>query len=116
VEQLYWNLNSTLQLWVAFQDRWEFLFSATPLRSVGPGRDFPPPTVADAEKPLRGMDDQIAGRIAREIINHLRLANWRFHRGPPAAGHSTPGPTRELPWTSAPLSRIMPIWPVKMGD
>jgi hypothetical protein len=34
----------------------------------------------------RGMDDQIAGRIAREIINHLRLANRRFRKGPPAAG------------------------------
>ena len=43
----------------------------------------------------RGMDDQTAGRIAREIINHLRLANWRFHRGPPTPGHSTPGPRRE---------------------
>jgi hypothetical protein len=43
----------------------------------------------------KGMDDLTADRIAREIIKHLRLANWRFHRGPPAAGHSTPGPRRE---------------------
>jgi hypothetical protein len=34
----------------------------------------------------KGMDHSIAGRIAREIINHLRLANWPFHwsaAGPP---------------------------------
>ena len=42
----------------------------------------------------RGMNDQTAGRIVREIIKRLRLANWRFHRGPPAPGHSTPGPRR----------------------
>jgi hypothetical protein len=40
----------------------------------------------------RGMNDQTAGRIAREIIKHLHLSNWRIHRGPPAGGHSTPGP------------------------
>jgi hypothetical protein len=43
----------------------------------------------------KGMDDSTAGRIAREIVNHLRLTNWRFHKGPPTAGHSTPGPRRE---------------------
>jgi hypothetical protein len=42
----------------------------------------------------KGDDGMTAGGIAREIINYLRLANWRFHRGPPAAGHSTPGPRR----------------------
>jgi hypothetical protein len=42
----------------------------------------------------RGMDDLTASCIAREIIRHLRLSNWRFRRGPPAAGHSTPGPRR----------------------
>jgi hypothetical protein len=40
----------------------------------------------------RGMNDQTAGRIAREIVKYLRLSNWRFHRGPPTGGHSTPGP------------------------
>jgi hypothetical protein len=43
----------------------------------------------------RGMDDQTEGSIAREIIKHLRLANWRLHRGPSTAGHSTPAPRRE---------------------
>jgi hypothetical protein len=43
----------------------------------------------------KGMDDLTAGSIAREIIKHLRLSNWRFHRGPPAAQRSTPGPRRE---------------------
>lgn len=43
----------------------------------------------------RGMDDLTASCIAREIINHLRLANWRFRKGPPAPGHSTPGPRRD---------------------
>jgi hypothetical protein len=28
----------------------------------------------------REMDDRIAGSIAREIIEHLRLSNWRFQR------------------------------------
>ena len=42
----------------------------------------------------KGMDDQTAGSIASEIVKHLRLANWRFYKGPPAAGHSTPGPRR----------------------
>ena len=32
--------------------------------------------------------------MPREIIDHLRLANWRFHKGPPDGGHSTPGPPR----------------------
>jgi hypothetical protein len=40
----------------------------------------------------RGMNDQTAGRIAREIIKYLRLSNRRFHRGPPTGGHWTPGP------------------------
>jgi hypothetical protein len=43
----------------------------------------------------RGMDDLTASCIAREIIAHLRLSNWRFHKGPPSGGHSTPGPRRE---------------------
>lgn len=43
----------------------------------------------------RGMDDQTAGSIAREIMRHLRLANWRFRKGSPAAGHSTLGPRRD---------------------
>jgi hypothetical protein len=42
----------------------------------------------------RGMGDLTASCIAREIIQHLRLSNWRFYRGPPTAGHSTPGPRR----------------------
>jgi hypothetical protein len=52
----------------------------------------------------RGMDDLTANCIAREIIKHLRLSNWCFRKGPPAAGHSTPGrggirESRRLPIT-----------------
>lgn len=42
----------------------------------------------------KGMDDQTASSIADEIIKHLKLSNWRIRRGPPAPGHSTPGPPR----------------------
>jgi hypothetical protein len=42
-----------------------------------------------------GMDDQTSSSIASEIIKHLKLSNWRFRRGPPTPGHSTPGPRRK---------------------
>lgn len=31
-----------------------------------------------------------AQMMARAIVDHLRLANWRFERGEPLRGHSTP--------------------------
>jgi hypothetical protein len=45
----------------------------------------------------KGMDDPIAGRIAREIINDLPLAHWRFHRGPPVPGDRVNGDHDILP-------------------
>jgi hypothetical protein len=40
----------------------------------------------------RDMDDRTRNAIAAEIVKHLKLARWRFHREPPAPWHSTPGP------------------------
>lgn len=43
----------------------------------------------------KGMDELTASSIASEIVKHLKLANWRFRKGPPSTWHSTPGPRLE---------------------
>jgi len=43
----------------------------------------------------KSMDEGTASSIANEIINHLKLSNRRFRKGPPTPPHLTPGGARE---------------------
>ena len=65
--------------------------------NLRPGR--PDDLAADIEHALRFQarsyftfkkhDDPAPGTIAHQIVEHLRVANWRFFRGPGALLHGT---------------------------
>jgi hypothetical protein len=35
----------------------------------------------------RSLSDDEQQRIAKEIVEHLALSNWKIEQGPPVAGH-----------------------------
>jgi hypothetical protein len=50
-----------------------------------------------ARPPLKFKDESQSRIAARQVAEHLMLANWRIERGPPTKPHSAPGgvPGRE---------------------